>query len=134
MKKKTKVLIFISLAAVITAFAVYQYTFNSSHRDIASEAAFTSITAQSMHQEFSSDEASASQNYLDQVIAITGVVSEKTKESLTLDNLVYVVMSQPLPKEIEVGTEWSIKGRCIGYDGLLEMVKIDQATTITKTD
>ncbi|MBX2826535.1 MAG: OB-fold putative lipoprotein [Flavobacteriaceae bacterium] len=134
MKKKTTIIALVLLAGIIAAFAVYQYTFNSSHRDIASEAVSISISAQSIQQEFSSNEASASQNYLDKVVAITGVVSEITNETLILDDQVYVVMSQPLASQIEIGEEYAIKGRCIGYDGLLEMVKIDQATPLNKTN
>lgn len=130
MKKKNVILLALALAAAVTAWLLYQYTFNSSHRDISSETASAEVSAQRLQEAFLADETAASGNYLDQVVAVTGTITELEDQSLTLDDRVLVGMEASDDSTLSPGTAVTIKGRCIGFDELLEMVKIDQATLI----
>ena len=50
-----------------------------------------------------------------------------------MDNRVLVDLTpqeQHLARTLRPGTKISIKGRCVGYDDLLEIVKIDQAVLL----
>lgn len=134
MKKKNLLLLALALAATATAWLLYQYTFNSSHRDISSETASAEVSAQSLQEAFLADETAASANYLDQVVAVSGTITDIEDQSLTLDDLVLVGMENTNNESMATGTSVTIKGRCIGFDELLEMVKIDQATLITNAN
>jgi len=128
--KKSIILVAILLAVVLSV-AVYDYTFNSKHRDIASEAATMTLSANELSTQFQKNEVLATTNYLDKVIEINGEITESEEDELVLNNQVQVSFSTPEMPSVNEGSI-TIKGRCVGYDELLEMVKIDQATLINK--
>jgi len=49
-----------------------------------------------------------------------------------LNDKVSVGLESDLIASLKVGASLTVKGRCLGYDELLEIVKIDQATIINK--
>ena len=51
-------------------------------------------------------------------------------EALILNNRVYITFNQSTNKSFDLGAVVDVKGRCIGYDELLEWVKLDQAIVI----
>ncbi|MEX0314872.1 MAG: hypothetical protein AB3N18_11885 [Allomuricauda sp.] len=101
----------------------YKYL-NPEQRNIATETARYELSANDLFSGFTTD----GDAYIDQVLLTSGEVTEVEKNSVTLDDKVLVnFITAPLSK-VEKGSHISIKGRCIGYDDLLELVKIDQAT------
>lgn len=132
MKKNViKSLIIIAVVAIIAAFA-YNYTFNSKHRDIASEKATVILSAVELNDAFTNNETLATSKYLDKVIEIKGKVTEAQMDELNLDNGVHVTLLMTEKTDISTNKQIVIKGRCLGYDELLEVVKIDQATVINE--
>ena len=132
MKRKViKSLIGIAVVAIIAAFA-YNYTFNSKHRDIASEKATVILSAVELNDAFTNNETLATSKYLDKVIEIKGKVTEVQMEELTLDKGVHVTLLKGDKTDMSTHKQIVIKGRCLGYDELLEVVKIDQATIINE--
>ncbi len=132
MKKKViKSLIGIAVVAIIAFFA-YDYTFNSKHRDIASEKATVILSAVELNDAFTKNEKLATSQYLDKVIEIKGKVTEAQMQELTLDKGVLVTLFKTEKTDINTNQQIVIKGRCLGYDELLEVVKIDQATIINE--
>ncbi|MGX1931144.1 OB-fold protein [Flagellimonas sp. 2504JD4-2] len=123
MSKKTLTISFTILIACVLAFMGYKYL-NPGQRNIVAETARYELSANDLFSGFSKD----GNTYIDQVLLTSGQVTEIDKNSVTLDNKVQVnFIDAPLSK-VEKGSHISIKGRCIGYDDLLELVKIDQAT------
>ena len=49
---------------------------------------------------------------------------------IMLDNKIQIHLLNPEEQSINLGEIITIKGRCVGFDDLLEEVKIDQATII----
>lgn len=134
MKKKQIILSAIVLIAIVGALLVYNFVINPEHRDIASEKATVTISATDIHNQFSTNEAEALNKYLDKVIAVSGTISEIETNAIVLEDKIQVGL---LPEEntaIKSNTSITVKGRCVGYDELLEMVKIDQATLTTNTN
>lgn len=132
MKKKKIIIICVILLAFIVAGLVYNYTFNSKHRDIANEKASVTLLAKELFSEFQKNEDLATTNYLDKVIQLKGTVTSVEENELAINDQIQVIFKTGQMPKITNGTELTIKGRCVGYDELLEMVKIDQATIITK--
>ena len=125
-KKTLYLLLFFCFVVVITATFKYMYR---PHKDIqASKASFV-VTATELSAAFANESELATQKYLNKTLEVSGTISELNTESLLLDNLVFCYLSQPY--ENTVLQPITIKGRCIGYDELLEIVKLDQCSIVT---
>lgn len=124
MKKK---LIYVVVIVLILAFAGYQYAYKS-HREIETEKAAFEVTASSLIEEFAADANAASKKYTDKTISITGTITTTDKNNITVNNAIFAQFSDEF---VQAEGEITFKGRCIGYDELLEEIKFDQCS-ITK--
>lgn len=129
MKRKIASLIF--LIAVVTGFFTYNYIYKE-HRNIAKEEALFFDKAMNFHSDFVLNSDEFNTKYLDKVIKIEGEITEFDNISLVLDKKIYVVFNDSLKPQIDINDFAIIKGRFVGYDDLLEVLKIDQATVIDK--
>ena len=66
--------------------------------------------------------------HLNKTIEITGRITDVTKSDLTLNNMVFCQFSEN--QLVELNSNITVKGRCIGYDDLLEQLKLDQCIII----
>ena len=123
MKKKYIILILI----VIIAFFGYNYIYKD-HRDIETEKAAFTVNSKEIVSGFLQNAEATNTKYLDKTIEIKGVVTEVDNLSLVLDGQVFCTFNEK-PK-VEENQEVVIKGRLIGFDDLLEEVKIDQCVII----
>ncbi|WP_310992383.1 OB-fold protein [Aequorivita marina] len=120
--KKYWILIVIVLLAVVG----YNYLYKK-HRIIESEAIRFSVTAQQIQGEFNIDPVISLKKYGDKTIEISGLVSEIDKTEITIDDKVFCQFSEEVSQnEISLNSKITVKGRLIGYDDLLEQVKLDQ--------
>lgn len=126
MKKKTIVIIIIILAVAIVG---YNYVFQE-HRNIEKEQAEYVVTASSLSDEFSINPAASEQKYLNKTIEVSGAVSNKSHSSVTLNNIIFCQFSTSISAELKDKAQIQIKGRFIGYDDLLEEIKLDQCIII----
>jgi len=134
MKKKSLIIGIVLSLVAISAFLVYNYTFNSAHRDIAQEKAEITLSAEKIQKDFLENETIAITTYLDKVVEISGEITSVDGNEIILNDRVVIGFNNQNSLEIIEGTSVTMKGRCLGYDELLEMVKIDQATLIDKTN
>ncbi len=116
------------LAALILVFG-YNYIYQD-HRNIESEQAAFSISAHDISIEFSQNLQASEEKYLNKTVEVYGVVSELNDNDLTLNDNAFCAFSAPITSSLEMNSEIRIKGRCIGYDDLLEQVKLDQCTIV----
>ena len=130
--KKNQVIILVGILVIGAGSIVYNYTFNSKHRDIANEQATSTLSAQKLYTDFQDNEALATTSYLDKVIEIKGKITAIEEGELVLSNQIQVRFNGAVMPKVANEGSITVKGRCVGYDELLEMVKIDQATIITK--
>ena len=122
MKKKIVFLI-VTLVLVAGAYSVYMYLYKD-HRDIASETAVKILTAVEMQESFQNN---TSGELLNKTVEVRGTITLIEDTAVTLDDKVYCSFENGI-EGIEVGDEVRVKGRCIGYDDLFEIVKLDQST------
>ena len=114
------------VAIILVLFIGYKYLYHE-HRDISTETAAFSISVNQLLTEFTEDETKANSKYLDKSILIKGKVTsvDNSNKTIVLDEKAFVILTNST--EIKVNTEVSVQGRLIGYDSLLEEIKLDQA-------
>ncbi|TNJ43469.1 hypothetical protein KFZ70_16860 [Tamlana fucoidanivorans] len=104
----------------------YFYLFKG-HRDIASEKAEVTMTAIQLQELYKKTPNNVFENtYLNKTIEVTGRVSSFEPKQITLNRVIFCQLSDSLDAHINIGSNINIKGRLIGYDELLEEVKLDQ--------
>lgn len=121
--------IFFLSFGVVVALVVYSYMYKD-HRDISKEKAQYDLSALTLSEAFGEDYKTANEKYLNQTLLIRGSITEIEPQALILNNSVYVSTKSPLASVPSLNTNVVVKGRCIGYDELLEWVKLDQASVI----
>lgn len=124
MKKKYLVLL---LVIVIVFIGAYNYIYKD-HRNIKSEAASATLASTKLVESFLESPKKADSLYLDKTVEITGKVTSIGDSDLVLDEKVFCTF-ESIP-DVELNANVTIKGRCIGFDDLLEEVKIDQCSII----
>jgi len=127
MKKKLILALVGLIVGVTTLGFILNATFNPKHRIIADEEAAFFVPADELQYLFANDELSAGQKYMDQVVEVSGKVTEFEGHSIVLDNRVLVNLLNDSTTGFQEGQELTVKGRCVGFDELLLQVKIDQA-------
>ncbi|WP_124980711.1 OB-fold protein [Nonlabens xiamenensis] len=117
------VLILIALVGLSGYYFIYQ-----DHRDIASEDAIATYEADELLAIFQDADTENDRDIIDQVIQVQGKITSQESFNITLDNKVFIELAEELSSTNN--TVLMIKGRCVGYDDLLEEIKIDQAIII----
>ena len=121
--------IFILVLGLII-FLGYQYIYQD-HRVIENEKPDFIVTSDSIFQKFSEDQKQSETFYLDRTLEISGTVTEVNANDLTLDNKIFCKFIE-INSTINLNDKVSLKGRCIGFDELLEQVKLDQCNLLNK--
>ncbi len=114
---------------VLSVVIGYQYIYQN-HRNIETEKAEYILTPQTISDEFKLDALKSEKKYLNQTIEISGTITEVNENDLTLNDMVFCQFNNIVNQTIKINSVVKIKGRCIGYDDLLEQVKLDQCTLL----
>ncbi|NVK52300.1 MAG: hypothetical protein HWD85_05145 [Flavobacteriaceae bacterium] len=128
MLKRKYILISILLLA-LSLIIGYNYIYKE-HRNISEEKAAFTVTSEAIFKEYNSDVDSATKKYLDKTIKVSGTVTEIDADNFTLDNAVVCYANKEILKKITKKSSLLVKGRNIGYDELLELIKLDQIIII----
>ena len=123
---KKKILFF--LFTLCLFFLGYNYLFPD-HRTINQEESLFNMEASILFDEFLDNSKQAEYKYLDQTITVSGVISSVNNESITINNKIFCNFAE-IFSELKVNDSISVKGRCIGYDDLLEEIKFDQCSIV----
>lgn len=123
MRKGIGILILLVIALIVG----YSYI-NQSHRDIEKENAEFNVSAIDIASNFSENANLSETKYLNTTIEVNGNITEVSSNSITLDNKVFCQFTKPIEITFKKNSMLKIKGRVIGYDDLLEQVKLDQCT------
>ncbi len=125
--KKTKWLLILSGIALIAYFG-YNYIYQD-HRDIEKETSKFTVTSKALIEEFKTNPTLAEMKYLNKTIEVSGNITEITLKDITLDAYVFSSFDTNMNTDaLKINKTIKIKGRCIGYDDLLEQVKLDQCS------
>lgn len=114
---------------IVAAIVGYNYIYQD-HRSIENEKAEFVLTSNEIAVQFSENLLASEQTYLNKTIEVSGLISEINTNNITLDDKVFCQFSEVLEPSIKDNSKLKIKGRVIGYDDLLEQVKLDQCTII----
>lgn len=119
------------LIGVLIAFATYLYVFHKPHRDIANEEAKYQLSAQQLVSEYKSDRSLADSMYLDQIVALKGVLSAKENGAFNLESGIYVKLDSNATDPVQnIGDSLAVQGRVVSYDDLFEEVRLDFAKVL----
>ena len=82
--------------------------------------------------EYRSDITKANSKYLNKVLSIEGKLTSTEPSLMIIDHGVTCTLdsTQMIDQYPAVGTRMIIKGRCVGYDELLEEVRIDHVSVL----
>lgn len=128
MKKKAGIVILVFLLFLVAAyFYVYQ-----GHRNIATEKESYAINVKTLFTAYQNNESEADVKYLNKIIVVSGEVSlvNIENQSVVLDENLFAVFTNKLPGDIKIKSNLKIKGRLLGYDSLLEQLKMDQCVIL----
>lgn len=124
--RKRNVVIIAVLSLLLVCFLGYNYLYQD-HRDIQTEEAITKVAANELQEIFSKQ---PSHEYLNKTIIVTGIISEKDDSQIILNGKVQCALLETT-SDLKLGSLVNIKGRCLGYDELFEIVKLDQCSLQT---
>ena len=114
---------------IIIALVIYNYIYKS-HRNIKTEITSFVITASDLANEFTSDIENSNEKFLDKTLEISGIVTSVDKTSLEIENNISCYFDNTITNDQLLHKKITVKGRCIGFDELLDEIKIDQCTVI----
>ncbi len=110
-------------------FLGYNYLYKD-HRDIQNENPEFILTADEISQKFFDSSEFATSQFLNKAIIVSGVITDINDTDITLNNSIFCNFNNMIQTDIQVSDVIKIKGRCIGYDDLLEQIKLDQCNLI----
>ncbi len=115
------------IVLIITTVIGYNYVYQD-HRDIENEQTEFSMSSVEINQLFSKNPTSAEQKFLNKTIEVSGLITDINSNDITIDDTVFCQFSNNLETSLNKNEKVKIKGRVIGYDDLLEQVKLDQCS------
>ena len=122
LSKKSKVIIVLLLFGAVAAYAVYQYSMQPPAKIESKKVDFTGNS-----DEFLAKVTTDFSAWQDKVVVITGSITNSDADGITLSNQIYCQFREDVDKTaIKENQTITLKGRIIGYDDLLEEVKLDQ--------
>ena len=120
LSKKSKLILIALIACSLIGFIAYKYVMKPPTTIEAKKVDFkgNADTFITMVQENASD-------WLDKVVVLEGIITSKDDSGVTINNQIYCQFKDKL-KIATAQKKIIIKGRFIGYDDLLEEIKLDQ--------
>ena len=109
------------LVIVLLAVGVYFYAYKD-HRNIANEGAAFADTALAIKDSL----AQNNEAFFNQTLIVLGVVTAVEDNTLTLNDVLVAQFESSNPI-VSINQQLTLKGRCIGYDDLFDVVVLDQS-------
>jgi uncharacterized protein YxeA len=125
MKKTSIIMIVILLVISCVSYYLYNCVLYKEERNIQNEKPEFSVTASDLDHDFVENALKAYSKYSNKTMEIEGKVTEVTDSTLVLDRKIFCKMNEKMTPNF-MNKQVNIKGRCIGYDDLFEVVKFDQ--------
>lgn len=128
-KMKKRYYIYILALFILALYFGYSYIYQD-HRNIETESANFVLEASAFSEAFVNSPNQAELKFINKTIEVTGVITDLNQTDITLDQSIFCQFSTAITPPQKVDTTIKIKGRCIGYDDLLEQVKLDQCSIV----
>jgi len=120
---------FILIIVLLLAIVGYNYVYQD-HRDIEKETAIVTISSTFISNEFAQNPTESEKKYINKTIEVFGLITESNLKDITLNNKVFCQFENLIDKSLKIDSKLKVKGRVIGFDDLLEQVKLDQCSII----
>lgn len=122
-----KLVIVIVLLVFCVCLGIYFYAYQDRENIETSDPSIT-LSAIEAIKIFQDDDPNNNAELQNKIVQIAGNVTTISSTGVTLDHQVIVLLEEPV--KAAAGGGLTIKGRCIGYDDLLEELKIDEAVIV----
>jgi hypothetical protein len=127
--KKSRIIALFLLVAAIVGVSTYNYVMHGGARDLSEEATNFSVSSKVLAEAFTKNTAVANSKYLEKAVAVSGTVTAANANEITLDNGIVCSLKKS-DTSIKINQAITIKGRVVGYDDLMEEIKLDQCFSI----
>lgn len=129
MNKKSIMIISTALVIVLIVFFSYNYIMHGGERNLATEQTDFTVTSAEITSEFRTNTEAANKKYLENAVVIKGKITANNAKEVILDTtIICSFKNQDL--SIKKGQIVTVKGRIVGYDDLMEELKLDQCFII----
>ena len=127
--KKSRIIALFLLLSVVVGVSAFNYIMHGGGRNLLKEETNFSVSSNDLAKEFSTNTNSANAKYLEKAVAVKGIVADVNNNVITLDNGIVCTL-QTANNAIKKNQVVTIKGRVVGYDDLMEEIKLDQCFSI----
>ena len=122
LSKRSKIIIAILVVGAVAAFAVYKYSMQPPEAIESKKVDFTGSS-----DAFLTEVQKDFSVWQDKVIVLSGIITASDESGITLSNQIYCQFRADVnTSAIQENQQITLKGRVIGYDDLLEELKLDQ--------
>jgi hypothetical protein len=122
LSKKSKIFLGIIVFGLVAAVAVYFYAMQPPAKIESKKVDFTGSS-----DRFLSEVKKDFTAWQDKVVLLTGTITSSDENGITLSHQIYCQFREDVDKTaIQPNQEIKLKGRVMGYDDLLEELKLDQ--------
>lgn len=129
MSTKLKKTLFVLLLAFLIGFFAFNYIMHGGGRDIQAEISAYKVSSSDIKNEFSENVDVATKKYLNKTIEISGLISNIKDSIVTIDETIYCKMISL--ENIKNNKKTTVKGRFVGFDDLLQELKLDECNLPT---
>jgi superfamily I DNA and RNA helicase len=109
----------------------YNYIYKE-HRNISFEKAEFHLTSKDLIEDYQLNVDKATTKYLNKVVQISGKITDVENDNFTIDDVIVCYSDSVTIQSLKINITVTMKGRNIGYDELLENIKLDQSSIIEK--
>ena len=136
MKGGLKIFLIILAVFLIAGSSSIYYIFNKPHRNIDLETPAYRIDAKTLHNKFDDDEVFANQTYANQVVQVTGNITELFIDGYQISIVLYdeqhgvsceldsltIDRNKAIINSLKIGDQITLKGKCDGFDMIMGVV------------
>ena len=128
-KKKYWTIFRFFLPLSIIGLIIIYNTYNKPHKDFDKSPFEVTIESRELISLYQDNTDNANTRFLNKILLVIGTITNIETNIIILDNGIVCTLdpSQIITEEIKINNKASVKGRCIGYDDLLEEVRIDHS-------
>ena len=128
-KKKYWTIFRFFLPLSIIGLIIIYNTYNKPHKDFDKSPFEVTIESRELISLYQDNTDNANTRFLNKILLVIGTITNIETNIIILDNGIVCTLdpSQIITDEININNKVSVKGRCIGYDDLLEEVRIDHS-------
>lgn len=122
LSKKSKIILGLTLTIAVAVVIVYQYSMRPPAKIETKNVDFNG-SSNSFLEKVKTDFSA----WQDKVVILSGTITQKDDKGITLSSQIYCQFREDVNiTSIQNNQQIQIKGRVIGYDDLLEELKLDQ--------